>query len=115
MTRARSKTGSGSVSWRSSWTGPGTATQNNMSEVIYDMIVASFSPDPRSFHGLVVSHALNGYEEAVMESLRRKLAAGLRRVHETFMALVRLFGSKGHAIGGLEILGDMRDLNYDIH
>ncbi|QCE07484.1 uncharacterized protein LOC114191017 isoform X1 [Vigna unguiculata] len=87
---------------------------NGVSEVIYDMIAAGLSPGPRSFHGLVVSHALNGHEEAAMESLRRELAAGLRPVHETFMALVRLFGSKGRAIRGLEILGDMQDLNYDI-
>ncbi|XP_047152746.1 uncharacterized protein LOC124824361 [Vigna umbellata] len=87
---------------------------NDVSEVIYDMIAASLNPDPRSFHGLVVSHTLNGHEEAVMESLRRELAAGLQSVHETFMALVRLFGSKGRAIRGLEILGDMQDLYYDI-
>ncbi|KAL9289798.1 hypothetical protein ACSQ67_024431 [Phaseolus vulgaris] len=87
---------------------------NGVSEVIYDMIAAGISPGPRSFHGLVVSNALNGHEEAAMESLRRELAAGLRPVHETFMALVRLFGSKGRANRGLQILGDMQDLNYDI-
>ncbi|KAG2408406.1 uncharacterized protein HKW66_Vig0032280 [Vigna angularis] len=85
---------------------------NGVLEVIYDMIVASLSPDPRSFHGLIVSHALNGHEE--MESLRRELVVGLRPVHETFMALVRLFGSKRRAIRGLKITGDMQDLNYDI-
>ncbi|KAL2325295.1 hypothetical protein Fmac_024353 [Flemingia macrophylla] len=87
---------------------------NGVSEVIYDMIAAGLSPGPRSFHGLVVSHALNGDEEAAMESLRRELAAGLRPVHETFLALVRLFGSKGRAVRGLEILAAMEKLNYDI-
>lgn len=49
-----------------------------------------------------------------MESLRRELAAGLRPVHETFVALVRLFGVKGRATRGLEILAAMEKLNYDI-
>ena len=49
-----------------------------------------------------------------MESLRRELAAGLRPVHETFLALIRLFGSKGRATRGLEILAAMEKLNYDI-
>lgn len=49
-----------------------------------------------------------------MDSLRRVLGTGLRPVHETFVALVRLFGSKGHATRGLEILGAMENLNYDI-
>jgi len=39
---------------------------NGVSEVIYDMIAAGLSPGPRSFHGLVVSHALNGHEEAAV-------------------------------------------------
>ncbi|XP_027363376.1 uncharacterized protein LOC113870963 isoform X2 [Abrus precatorius] len=85
-----------------------------VSDVIYDMIAAGLSPGPRSFHGLVVSHALNGNEEAAMDSLRRELAAGLRPVHETFLALVRLFGFKGRATRGLEILAAMEKLNYDI-
>ncbi|XP_061342614.1 uncharacterized protein LOC133288811 isoform X1 [Gastrolobium bilobum] len=85
-----------------------------VSEVIYDMIAAGLSPGPRSFHGLVVSHALNGDEQAAMDSLRRELGAGLRPVHETFVALVRLFGSKGRADRGQEILGAMEELNYDI-
>jgi hypothetical protein len=49
-----------------------------------------------------------------MESLRRELSAGIRPLHETFLALVRLFGSKGHANRGLEILAAMEKLNYDI-
>lgn len=49
-----------------------------------------------------------------MQSLRRELSAGLRPLHETFVALVRLFGSKGLASRGLEILSAMEKLNYDI-
>ncbi|MCI12660.1 pentatricopeptide repeat-containing protein [Trifolium medium] len=49
-----------------------------------------------------------------MDSLRRELGAGLRPIHETFVTLVRLFGSKGNATKGLEILGAMEKLNYDI-
>ncbi|KAJ7978206.1 Pentatricopeptide repeat-containing protein [Quillaja saponaria] len=85
-----------------------------VSEVIYDMIAAGLSPGPRSFHGLIISHVLNGDDEAAMQSLRRELSAGLRPVHETFLALIRLFGSKGRATRGLEILAAMEKLNYDI-
>ncbi|XP_010264002.1 PREDICTED: uncharacterized protein LOC104602125 isoform X2 [Nelumbo nucifera] len=49
-----------------------------------------------------------------MQSLRRELSAGLRPIHETFIALIRLFGSKGHATRGLEILAAMEKLNFDI-
>lgn len=49
-----------------------------------------------------------------MQSLRRELSVGLVPLHETFLALVRLFGSKGHATRGLEILAAMEKLNYDI-
>jgi hypothetical protein len=49
-----------------------------------------------------------------MQSLRRELSAGIRPLHETFLALIRLFGSKGHANRGLEILAAMEKLNYDI-
>lgn len=49
-----------------------------------------------------------------MQSLRRELSAGLRPLHETFVALIRLFGSKGRTIRGLEILAAMEKLNYDI-
>ncbi|KAF9606602.1 hypothetical protein IFM89_026923 [Coptis chinensis] len=31
-----------------------------VSDVIYDMVAAGLSPGPRSFHGLIVSHTLNG-------------------------------------------------------
>ncbi|KAL1552103.1 hypothetical protein AAHA92_12945 [Salvia divinorum] len=85
-----------------------------VSDVIYDMIAAGLTPGPRSFHGLVVSHVLHGDEEGSMHALRRQLSEGLRPLHETFLALVRLFGSKGHATRGLEILAAMEKLNYDI-
>ncbi|XP_038879291.1 uncharacterized protein LOC120071230 [Benincasa hispida] len=85
-----------------------------VSDVIYDMVAAGLSPGPRSFHGLVVSHVLNGDTEGAMQSLRRELSAGLCPLHETFVALVRLFGSKGLATRGLEILAAMEKLNYDI-
>ncbi|KAL0313789.1 UNVERIFIED_CONTAM: hypothetical protein Scaly_2901400 [Sesamum calycinum] len=49
-----------------------------------------------------------------MHALRRELSEGLRPLHETFIALIRLFGSKGHATRGLEILAAMEKLNYDI-
>ncbi|XP_010549638.1 PREDICTED: uncharacterized protein LOC104820754 [Tarenaya hassleriana] len=84
------------------------------SEVIYDMVAAGLSPGPRSFHGLVVAHALNGDEEGAMHSLRKELCAGVRPLPETMVALVRLFGSKGNATRGLEILAAMEKLNYDI-
>ncbi|KAH6838101.1 plastid transcriptionally active 3 [Perilla frutescens var. hirtella] len=85
-----------------------------VSDVIYDMIAAGLTPGPRSFHGLVVSHVLNRDEEGAMHALRRELSEGLRPLHETFIALVRLFGSKGRATRGLEILAAMEKLNYDI-
>lgn len=49
-----------------------------------------------------------------MQSLRRELSAGLRPLHETFVALIRLFGSKGQATRGQEIISAMEKLNYDI-
>lgn len=49
-----------------------------------------------------------------MQSLRGELSAGLRPLHETFVALIRLFGSKGYATRGLEILAAMEKLNFDI-
>lgn len=87
---------------------------NGVSGVIYDMIAAGLSPGPRSFHGLIVSQTLNGDSEGAMQSLRRELSAGVVPLHETFIALLRLFGCKGHAIRGLEILAAMEKLNYDI-
>ncbi|GKV07163.1 hypothetical protein SLEP1_g18964 [Rubroshorea leprosula] len=85
-----------------------------VSYVIYDMVAAGLTPGPRSFHGLVVAHALNGDVEGAMQGLRRELSAGLRPLHETLVTLIRLFGSKGHASRGLEILAAMENLNYDI-
>lgn len=49
-----------------------------------------------------------------MNALRRELSEGLCPLPETFTALVRLFGSKGFATRGLEILAAMEKLNYDI-
>ncbi|KAI3459062.1 hypothetical protein Pfo_015725 [Paulownia fortunei] len=91
-----------------------TGSVLGVSDVIYDMIAAGLTPGPRSFHGLVVSHVLNRDEEGAMHALRRELSEGLRPLHETFLALIRLFGSKGHATRGLEILAAMEKLNYDI-
>ncbi|CAA7403291.1 unnamed protein product [Spirodela intermedia] len=85
-----------------------------VSEVIYDMIAAGLNPGPRSFHGLIVSQTLSGDDEGAMQSLRRELSAGLRPTHETFVALIRLFGSKGYATRGLEILAAMEKLKFDI-
>ncbi|XP_043816190.1 uncharacterized protein LOC110623007 isoform X2 [Manihot esculenta] len=85
-----------------------------VSDVIYDMVAAGLSPGPRSFHGLIVAHSLNGNLEGAMQSLRRELSTGIRPLHETFMALIRLFGTKGQATRGLDILAAMEKLNYDI-
>ncbi|KAL3820139.1 hypothetical protein ACJIZ3_006044 [Penstemon smallii] len=87
---------------------------SGVSDVIYDMIAAGLNPGPRSFHGLVVSHVLNRDQEGAMHALRRELSEGLRPLHETFLALIRLFGSKGQATRGLEILAAMEKLNFDI-
>ncbi|XP_019086156.1 PREDICTED: pentatricopeptide repeat-containing protein At5g65560-like [Camelina sativa] len=87
---------------------------SGVSEVIYDMIAAGLTPGPRSFHGLVVAHALNGDEQGAMHSLRKELGAGQRPLPETMIALVRLSGSKGNATRGLEILAAMEKLSYDI-
>lgn len=40
---------------------------SGVSEVIYDMIAAGLTPGPRSFHGLVVAHALNGDEQGAVK------------------------------------------------
>ncbi|KZV44527.1 hypothetical protein F511_24944 [Dorcoceras hygrometricum] len=87
---------------------------SGVSDVIYDMIAAGLTPGPRSFHGLVVSYVLKRDEGGAMHALRRELSEGLRPLHETFLALIRLFGAKGHATRGLEILAAMEKLNYDI-
>lgn len=49
-----------------------------------------------------------------MHSLKRELSAGVRPLHETLIALAHLFGSKGLATKGLEILAAMEKINYDI-
>ncbi|GJR36955.1 plastid transcriptionally active 3 [Tanacetum coccineum] len=50
----------------------------------------------------------------MMNALRRELSEGLFPLPEIFTALVHLFGSKGYANRGLEILAVMDKLNYDI-
>ncbi|XP_050223594.1 uncharacterized protein LOC126673481 [Mercurialis annua] len=85
-----------------------------VSDVIYDMVAAGLTAGPRSFHGLIVAYSLNGDTEGAMQSLRRELSQGIRPLHETFLALIRLFGSKGHSSRGLEMLAAMEKLNYDI-
>ncbi|KAM3359629.1 putative protein isoform X1 [Capsicum galapagoense] len=90
------------------------ADSTGVSQVIYDMIAAGLSPGPRSFHGLVVSHVLHRDNDGAMHALRRELSEGLRPLHETFLALVRLFGASGLATRGLEVLAAMERLKYDI-
>ncbi|XP_065853128.1 uncharacterized protein [Euphorbia lathyris] len=85
-----------------------------VSDVIYDMVAAGLTPGPRSFHGLIVASTLNGDSEGAMQSLRRELSQGIRPLHETLLALIRLFGSKGNATKGLEMLATMEKLKYDI-
>ncbi|KAG5549652.1 hypothetical protein RHGRI_014829 [Rhododendron griersonianum] len=87
---------------------------DGVSQVIYDMTAAGLTPGPRSFHGLVVSNVLVGDDDGAMHALRRELSEGLRPLHETFIALIRLFGSKGRAIRGMEILAAMEKLRFDI-
>ncbi|KAK1379250.1 Plastid transcriptionally active [Heracleum sosnowskyi] len=85
-----------------------------VSAVLYDMIAAGIAPGPRSFHALVVSHVLNHDQRGAMHALRRELSQGLCPLHETFISLIRLFASNGHATRGLEILAAMENLNYDV-
>ncbi|KAJ9542471.1 hypothetical protein OSB04_028977 [Centaurea solstitialis] len=49
-----------------------------------------------------------------MNALRRELSEGLCPLPETFTALIRLFGSKGFSTRGLELLGAMEKLTFDI-
>ncbi|GJZ68456.1 UvrD-like helicase, ATP-binding domain, P-loop containing nucleoside triphosphate hydrolase, partial [Tanacetum coccineum] len=49
-----------------------------------------------------------------INALRREINEGLFPLPEIFTALVHLFGSKGYANRGLEILASMDKLNYDI-
>ncbi|EOY10799.1 Plastid transcriptionally active 3 isoform 2 [Theobroma cacao] len=50
----------------------------------------------------------------MMQALRRELGVGVRPLHETLVSMIRLFGSKGLATKGLEVLAAMEKLNYDI-
>ncbi|KAL9272081.1 Pentatricopeptide repeat-containing protein [Drosera capensis] len=85
-----------------------------VSDVIYDMVAAGLRPGPRSYHGLVVANVLSRELDGAMQALRRELSTGLRPLHETFVALIRLFGSEGHTTRAFEILSAMEKLNYDI-
>ncbi|PWZ55385.1 Pentatricopeptide repeat-containing protein [Zea mays] len=78
------------------------------------MVAAGLSPGPRSFHGLVAAHVLAGNAEGAMQSLRRELSSGVRPLHETFVALVRVFAKKGLSTRGMEILAAMERYKYDI-
>lgn len=48
-----------------------------VSDVIYDMLAAGLNPGPRSFHGLVVSHALNGDTEGAVRTQKLSLSLSL--------------------------------------
>ncbi|KAG2537705.1 hypothetical protein PVAP13_9NG267200 [Panicum virgatum] len=85
-----------------------------VADTIYDMVAAGLSPGPRSFHGLVAAHVLAGDAEGAMQSLRRELSSGVRPLHETFVALVRIFAKKGLSTRGMEILAAMERYKYDI-
>ncbi|XP_007030297.2 PREDICTED: uncharacterized protein LOC18600009 isoform X2 [Theobroma cacao] len=50
----------------------------------------------------------------MMQALRRELGVGVRPLHETLVSMIRLFGSKGLATKGLEVLAALEKLNYDI-
>jgi hypothetical protein len=49
-----------------------------------------------------------------MQSLRRELSSGVRPLHETFVALVRVFAKKGFSTRAMEILAAMEKYKYDI-
>lgn len=50
-----------------------------VSEVIYDMIAAGINPGPRSFHGLVISHTLNGDHEGAVSLIPPRLLSILQQ------------------------------------
>lgn len=83
-------------------------------EAMDDMVAAGLRPGPRSFHGLIVAHTLAGDEHGAMQSLRKEVSLGLRPLEETFVALARLFGSKGYTMRGEEILAAMEKFKFDI-
>ncbi|KAG6737456.1 hypothetical protein POTOM_058978 [Populus tomentosa] len=70
---------------------------NGVSDVIYDMIAAGLSPGPRSFHGLIVAHTLNGDHE------------GAELVKGRFMEDANRVFLKG-ANGGLRATDELYDL-----
>lgn len=49
-----------------------------------------------------------------MQTLRRELSSGVRPLHETFVALVRVFAKKGLSTRAMEILAAMERYKYDI-
>ncbi|KAH9317726.1 hypothetical protein KI387_019495, partial [Taxus chinensis] len=83
-------------------------------DVMYDMISAGLTPGPHSFHGLIVAHVLAADEYGAMQSLRKEVSLGICPLEETFVAIVRLFGSKGHDLRGEEILASMENFKFDI-
>ncbi|KAL6839350.1 hypothetical protein ACP4OV_030847 [Aristida adscensionis] len=91
-----------------------SADAAGVADTIYDMVAAGLSPGPRSFHGLVAAHVLADDAEGAMQSLRRELSSGVRPLHETFVALVRVFAKKGLSTRGMEILAAMERYKYDI-
>lgn len=48
-----------------------------------------------------------------LQALRKEFTAGAKPLPETFVALARLFGSKGQPQRGQEILAAMEKLNHD--
>ncbi|XP_057835918.2 uncharacterized protein LOC131046250 isoform X2 [Cryptomeria japonica] len=83
-------------------------------DVMNDMISAGLTPGPHSFHGLIVAHVFAADEYGVVQLLRKEVSLGIRPLEETFVAVVRLFGSKGHDLRGQQILASMENFKFDI-
>lgn len=64
-----------------------------VSGIIYDMVAAGLTPGPRSFHALVVSHSLNGNEQAAVPLSLCFFLLSLRNV-----GFVLRFGIRGIAL-----------------
>lgn len=64
-----------------------------VADVIYDMVAAGLSPGPRSFHGLIVSHTLNGDVEGAVVSRLIFLSGILYFVDSALLQLVTLLVS----------------------
>lgn len=54
-------------------------------DVIYDMIAAGLSPGPRSFHGLVVAHVLNGDDQGAVWRHKYYTFVTFRRTPKKFV------------------------------